>query len=116
MPNFVAFECDLDVPPNAWRLSLCCNDVSTEEGHHRPNRPCCHRRHIKTIITSSHGHEEHAAFYFEALPQLHYMEQMMTQTGSQWLTAVTSSPITGHVSEIELQNENQRAQYKQEKM
>ena len=40
----------------------------------------------------------------------------MTQTGSQWLTAVTSSPITGHVSEVELQNENQRAQYKQEKM
>ena len=40
----------------------------------------------------------------------------MTQTCSQWLTAVTSSPITGHVSEVELQNENQRAQYKQEKM
>ena len=55
-------------------------------------------------------------FYFEALPQLHYMEQMLTQAGSQWLTAVTSSPITGHVSEVELQNENQRAQYKQEKM
>ena len=52
----------------------------------------------------------------KAPPQLHYMEQMMTQTCSQWLTAVTSSPITGHVSEVELQNENQRAQYKQEKM
>ena len=40
----------------------------------------------------------------------------MTQTGSQWLTAVTSSPITGPVSEVELQNENQRAHYNQEKM
>ena len=54
---------------------------------------------------SSHGHEEHAAFYFEDLPQLHYMEQMMTQTGSHWLTAVTSSPINGPASEVELQNE-----------
>ena len=44
------------------------------------------------------------------------MEQMMTQTGSQWSTAVTSSPITGPVSGVELQSENQRAHYKQEKM
>ena len=39
----------------------------------------------------------------------------MTQTGSQWLTAVASSPITGPVSEVELQNENHRA-HSQEKM
>ena len=86
-----------------------------EKGHHRPNIPCCHRRHIQTIITSSHVHEKHAAFNFESLPvpQLHYMEQMMTQTGSPWLTAVTSSPITGPVSEAELQNENHRAHYSQ---
>ena len=45
-------------------------------------------------------------FYFEALPHLHYMERMITQTGSQLLTAVTSSPITGPVSEVELQSEN----------
>ena len=80
---FVAFECDLDVPPNAWRLSLCCDGVSSDKGHHWPNRPCCHRRRIKTIITSSHDHEEYAAFYFEALSQLHYMGKMMILTGSQ---------------------------------
>ena len=55
-------------------------------------------------------------FLFDAIPQLHYIEQMMTQTGSQRLTAMTSSSITGPVSEVELQNENQRAHYDQEKM
>ena len=40
----------------------------------------------------------------------------MTQTGSQLLTAVTSSPIAGPVIEAELQNQNQRAHYNQDKM
>ena len=41
----------------------------------------------------------------------------MTQTGSQWLTAVvTSSPITGPVSEVQLRNENQHAHYNEEKI
>ena len=38
----------------------------------------------------------------------------MTQTGSQWLTTVTCAPITCPVSEVELQNENQHANYNQE--
>ena len=35
----------------------------------------------------------------------------MTETDSQWLTDVMSSTITGPVSELELQNENQPAHY-----
>ena len=40
----------------------------------------------------------------------------MTQIGSPWLTAMTSSPIGRPVTEVELQNKNQRAHHKHEKM
>ena len=40
----------------------------------------------------------------------------MTQTSSQWLTAVMSSSITGPAIEVELQNQNQRARYNHENM
>ena len=80
MPIFVAVECD-----------LMCNQ--TTEDYHYVAMAHPWRKNaidqadhvaIQTIITSSRGHDEHAAFCFEAVPQLYYMEQVMTQTGSQW--------------------------------
>ena len=46
---------------------------------------------------------------FGAVPRERDAEQVMTQSGSQWLTAVTSSPVTGAV--IELQSTHQRTRY-----
>ena len=89
-----------------WRI------LSTEKEHHWPNRPCCHRRHIQTIVTSSHGHEEHAVLFWSP----NSITLHGTDDDPDRFTMVNCCDVIANYwsCEVELQNENQRAHYNQE--